>query len=275
MSVDTDIPRTGTRLETEGALTASSQTATVASNAAANTKGVYTEMVASSGFDAKGFILIGRTNTANNRDWLLDIAFGAAASEVDKVSNLLYCAAGSDNPPLVVYLPIPIPAGTRISMRGQSSTGAQNIQTEIILIANNLSIPLSVQRIETNGANTADSGAQQLDPGATANTKGAYAQLTASSGFVYRYVVVIIGNQAQSTRTAITWLVDIATGAAASEQVIISNIACRCPLANVNLYSCFVIPVEIPAGSRIAARCQASANTATNRLIDCEVIGIG
>jgi len=123
---------------------------------------------------------------------------------------------------------------------------------------------------------TADSGGTNIDGGATANTKGAYAELVASSARPYKAFYVMFGNMAQAARVAANFLVDVAIGAAASESVIVSNIqvagegqeGIRPPIVGP-----YYVP--IPSGTRIAARCQCSGTTdTTQRDIDVALLGV-
>lgn len=262
----------GERIATQGALSASSRGTQITSSASANTKGSYAEIVSSTPNAAAGFVLLLYAESSNNRDHLVDIAIGGSGSEQVIIANLPYCTAGGDSLTMGVYVPIAIPAGTRLAARNQSSSGSQGLRVEVVLV--DAPWGESLQRSETEGSDTSDSGAASVDPGASANTKGSYTQLTASSGIGAKYALIVMGNQAQSARVAAGWLVDIAIGGAGSEQVIIPDIEVGV-LANHGVYAVLAIPVRIPAGSRIAARAQCSSNTATVRLIDIAVILVG
>lgn len=96
-----------------------------------------------------------------------------------------------------------------------------------------------------------------LTADSTIHTKGAYTELIAStSGPVSAVQVGLSGVQANGTATGT--LVDLAYGAAGAETVFLANI-------NVGSAVTAQIPYYLPAGTRIAARCQAliSADTVT------------
>lgn len=109
-----------------------------------------------------------------------------------------------------------------------------------------------------NGSVTASSIGTQCTGGAT-NTKGSYAQLIASTLADACWAIVTldagngIGNAA---------CVDIAVGGSGSEVVIAPNLvvvpsgSITVVQPNANYYS---FPCQIPAGSRVAARCQGSS----------------
>lgn len=102
--------------------------------------------------------------------------------------------------------------------------------------------------------------------GGAVNTKGAYSTLIASSAADATMLRVQFGNSFV-TATQIQQLVDIATGAAASESVIIANIQAGSAgvvigsAANKGIDLWF--PVNIPAGTRISARMQDAVGSDT------------
>lgn len=94
--------------------------------------------------------------------------------------------------------------------------------------------------------------------GGAANTKGNWAELEDSTTADVTMMRVRVGDTSTSA-TQINALVDIGTGAAASESVIIANIQAGSAdsLTLVTAQSCdYWFPVNIPTGTRIAARCQ-------------------
>jgi hypothetical protein len=102
---------------------------------------------------------------------------------------------------------------------------------------------------------------------ATIHTKGSYAELIASTthdavGFW------LLAHATQVTATATPLLLDIAIGAAASEVVIVPDLQAgwKWSMASSVLSSVY-LPVRIPKGSRIAARCQALITADTVRVI--------
>lgn len=116
--------------------------------------------------------------------------------------------------------------------------------------------PSAPQTFESSFAVGARDGTSVTASG-TANTKGAYTELIASTvGDSYGVWVYLRGLQTSATNTSC--LVDISLGAAASEVVLIPNVnAGAADIANRGMQFYF-FPVFIPAGSRVAARCQAA-----------------
>lgn len=258
------------------ALGASGSTGTnITAAGTAHTKGSYVELSASTAFDAGG-ILVQLGNTSGTFDFLVDIAIGAAASEQVIVSNLLHCQNSAAVEVCPVFIPIFIPVGSRIAVRCQATTASGIVVCSIQLLAYGVLSFGSLQHVESWGPNTADSGGVSVDPGAVANTKGAYSQVTAATARETKWLIVAIGNNADAARTAATWLVDIAIGAAASEQIVIPDLRLGANSTGDDMRpKFFAFPFSIPIGARVAARASCSITTAGDRLFDIAIYGVG
>lgn len=248
--------------------------ATLTSGGTANTKGSYTELVSSTSTDAAGLLVRYDAATGNTTSNLIDIAIGAASSEQIIVDNMLL-----DNNVRYAHeiiIPLRIPAGTRIAARSQSSTSSGSVICQIHLITETFGNDLPpVGYVTTYGAATADSGGTSVDPGGTANTKGGYTEIIASTAKAHCGLIFLIGHRNNGTMVQTSWLVDIAVGAASSEQVIISNIQVRAdPDEQLTILAPF-IPVQIPAGTRLSIRVQCSITDATDRILDYCLLGVG
>lgn len=116
-------------------------------------------------------------------------------------------------------------------------------------------------RSESFGTTTAGAsdGGTAITSSATANTKGTYTQLMASTTFDATAIMLDINTNFGDTN----YLLDIAVGAAASEQIIFPNLALA---FNVGMAQSLLVPLAIPAGSRIAARCQDNFGSSVVRL---------
>jgi hypothetical protein len=95
---------------------------------------------------------------------------------------------------------------------------------------------------------------------AVAHTKGAYTELIASTSDDCTMLVVRLGN-VNETGVSTGVLVDIATGAAASESVVVANLNAGFA-ANISGSGGFIggtyyIPLAVSGGTRISARCSA------------------
>jgi len=99
-----------------------------------------------------------------------------------------------------------------------------------------------------------------LTPGSPAHTKGAWVELISSLTDLTA-LIIITGAYGTGSGGSVC-LVDIGTGAAASEVVLIPNIFMACDSGNVPCPP-LVIPITIPGGTRVSARCQSSSTSAT------------
>lgn len=117
-------------------------------------------------------------------------------------------------------------------------------------MANNLANPPVVGNI----------GTPAITSGATANTKGTYQTLHASTPYdCYGFSLAIVN--VFTAGAAINMLVDIAVGAAAAERVIVPNVlAGASGNATQGAYAPF-FPIFIPKGTRISARSQDSVGS--------------
>lgn len=251
--------------------------AALTASSSANTKGSYTQVASSSSFACNAVaVMVPNTQASAGRLFLFDIATGAAASEVVQLSNLT--AEGTNTSTSISGIglseyPLKIAASTRIAARCQDSTGSGTMNVQVILIA--AGDLAGATSLTTYGASTSTSGGTQIDPGATANTKGSYTQITSSSTAVAQWLQLLV-TSGRSTYASIFWLVDVATGAASSEVVLIPDLfftstgsSATTPTLQPRAYSMLTY---IASSTRIACRCSATANTATARLINVAIL---
>lgn len=254
------------KVSDDGVTTTSRGTAITAS-ATANTKGSYTTLIASTAHTAKGFLVTFGTAAAGV-DYLVDISIGAAAAEIIIIPDLMVgSGTGSIARQSAVFIPIAVPAGTRISARCQASTLSSTVRVKIHLLGD---LPGGMEpfgKCLHYGAVAATSQGTTIDPGATANTKGAWVALTAASTYATKAIFWDQSNLVQTTRTSADWMLDIGVGAAASELVIVPNMHIEASTTDdFNVHGPSpLLAVSIPAGTRISARCMCSINTATVR----------
>ena len=260
--------------EDNGTLTTTSLGTKLTTAATANVKGAYFTVVTSSAFAAHGFVFqFGQCSTGI--DFMVDIAIGAAGSEIVIVPNVCIgsgtgaCARKSG-----YLIPIAIPAGTRISARAQGTSLTTAVYIKIHLLGDLAGGMDSYGKMLTYGANTATTQYTSVDPGAVANTKGAWTQLTASTTYPIKGFMFDTSNLVQTARTGANWLLDIGIGAAASEIVILPNYHIECVATDDTILHTpsIIWPISIPAGTAISARCQSSLITATVRLLPVGIL---
>jgi hypothetical protein len=120
------------------------------------------------------------------------------------------------------------------------------------------------------GDASSGSGGVVVTANTTINTEGSYAEIIASTSIDAGGFRLTIH---EGTKIAAEYLFDIAIGAGGSEQVIVADI----PFSHGSTsgagasVSCF-IPLAIPAGTRIAARCQANVTGSGTLLVTVHLI---
>lgn len=242
---------------------------TVIHAVAAHTKGNYVELVSSTSFDWKGFALLMQSDVsgAGPTTSLTDIAIGGAGSEVDLLSNVMTSPVVSTitlfSTLAVQYIPIGIPAGTRISARGQDQS-ASSLNTYVGLVGFAGGFPSTpvLGRATTLGANTTTTRGVAVTSGGSSNAKGNWAEITASTSFAIKYLIVMGARQLGN------FSVDIGIGAAAAEVIIVPDVFINTYVPMTNCW-----PVSIPAGTRLSARC--SFLGGSGQTLDVTLIGIG
>lgn len=263
----------GQRISTVG--TASSTNLTSNSSAASNTKTTYTEITSSTVFDAAGFLLNYnlQAGASSLLYILLDLAIGAAGSEQVILSNLAL-QYSQRLPSGSIFIPIAIPAGTRLAFRHQvNSASTLTVGVSITLLAQGF-LPSDLMQIGTTyGAVTGTSAATQVDPGTSANTKGSWTEITSST--TYAHTMLLIAAHLGSTAPGNTrWYLDIGVGAAGSETVLVPDLPSSYASSGFTLTPNFwgPIPVNIPQGTRLSARLQ-STDTSSARVQQVALYG--
>lgn len=258
-------------VETIGADTTNTR-GTVLTAGSANTKGSYVELSASVSTTCSA-VAVAIFSANQNVDYLVDIATGAASAETDLIANIQTNRPTTAVAVRYFVFPIAITSGTRVSARCQASTGAATCRVVMYLFSGTSNF-LGGTGAVNYGANAADSGGTSIDPGGSANTKGAYTEITASTSSDIKWVTVMLGNQTNAARASAEFLLDIATGSAGSESVVLNNVYFVTTSTGSTITAVGVsFPVTIASGTRIAARAQCTIIDATDRLFDIVLMG--
>lgn len=122
--------------------------------------------------------------------------------------------------------------------------------------------------IECSQSSTSSEGTTVTASGST-HTKGSYSQLIAATARDACGIMVLLNNVGVASTNARA-LVDIAIGAASSEQVLIPDLMAGNAGAwnnAMNGGAMYYFPIRIPAGVRLSARCQASTASDTVNVV--------
>jgi hypothetical protein len=242
----------------------------------ANTKGAWTELEAATEHDASWALVRIVDPSAGTHDYLVDIGIGAAAAETVVIPNVPLCYRSGGAEPHSFLIPVAIPAGSRVAARAQSSAVSPTLKVEVLLFGGGFKQSAVPSLVTAYGVDLTDSGGTSVDPGGVAHTKGAWTEITAATVQDAIWLALGVGNQRNASRVLAHWLVDIAVGAAAAEQVIVPDILIQAgstvPLIGPTTIP---LPVSVPVGSRLAVRAQCSIIDASDRTFDAIIWGAG
>lgn len=238
---------------------------TVVANASINTYGAWTQLVASTAAIYDGLVVsvasIAGSGVATGA--VLSIGIGAAAAEVEQ----FYFAAGSAvlNAAgiTIYYVPIRIPASSRIAARLQGIVVSQNSVIQVAGIET--SFPASATSVDVLGVSLATSRGVNMPANNT------YVEITPATARAYRALAVIPSGSG-TIMTAESSIYTVGLGAAAAE-IDIGNIVVRSGSSESvgldNTQYGNMIVQHVPAGTRIA--CKQSVGRAYR---DVTIIGV-
>lgn len=240
--------------------------------ASANTKGVWNEIIAST-VDDYSYLVVTGQGVVSNRV-LADVAIGAIGSEIVIINNLETFRQGASRGGNISYmLPVKVPKGSRISMRGQRpEVGSQTVSFSVHGISGRATTSL----VETYGVVPSLTLGTEIDPGATANTKGSWVEVTAATGINLQKLIIRMSAGANSALSGYNFLFDVAIGAMASEQIIIQDMVMSSISADDQISpEIFYMPCSVPAGSRLSVRAQCSGTDVLDRIFYAFLYGLG
>lgn len=250
---------------------------TITANSTINTKGAYTELIASTASSAVMMRLTVHTDTTNVSNMLIDISTGAASSEVVLIPDImLYADSGANqqNPPTTAEILVPITSGTRIAARVQAAVSSDVCYITMSLFSSTFTIDSFAAT--AFGVDTSNSsGSLVPDPGGTANTLGAYTEVSSSLPHDITHMLVSWGNNGNLVfGNDFMWMYQLSTGAASSEVVKQAGMQVVGSAAETLAPTFALVPFIASSGTRVAVRCQCSATNATDRLLDMSFIGL-
>lgn len=252
----------------------SGSTGTTVTSGAADTKGSWVELTASTNFDYDSIdILIRDSGTALAN--LLDIAVGGSGSEEVILENLLLGRSDGSGDRVIhtVRLPFHIKKGSRIACRHQADNA-----TSILFVmgrgySSNFTGIQALGKAVTYGADTVNTKGVVIDPGTTVDTKGSWVELSAATSDNIKAILFRIGNNLNAAPSLNSFLFDIAIGGSGSEEIVVADIPAYTQATSDLTYGDIIIPLAIKAGSRLAVRSQ-STETGADRLLDVTIHGL-
>lgn len=260
-----------------GTDTSTSTGTSVQADGSANTLGAWVQLGSDTTRDAFLFAVICQsiaTGMAHLVDIGIDPAGGSSYTPV--VQQIAVANANSASaPPLQQgFVPVGcifVPAGSAVAARTRSSSGGQFIDVRALLMIGNPDAGYTW--VESLGADTSDSGGTSIDPGGTANTKGSWVTLSAATAQdIDAFVPMVNTDAATTTQSDAEGLIDIAIEVAGTQYVIVGDYPIMQSASELSFAPRMLIPVAIPAGSKVVARAQSTLTLAGRRLFDLSLL---
>lgn len=225
-------------------------------SATANTKGAWSQVVASTTHDVYGFWLIlnGSVIPATSTNMLLDIGVGGAGEEVVLVPDLMVGWIGTATQATVqLWIPLFIPKGTRVSVRCQGQIASDTIDCMFYFILGRTDASQIFTGCHAYGIATASSNGTAHTPGST-GTESAWANIGTTLTRNYGAVMPMIhGGTTAMTAIAYHWEVGISSVTLAEWYT----------MFNTNEYYVGPFPgepfrVALPSGAQLQVRAEGS-----------------
>ena len=250
----------------------------VTASGTAHTKGSYSELVASLGFDVFEidfvFSNVGAPTVVTSM--LVDIAVGAAGSETNIIPNLIAGGAEVVSADVIggqrYRFPLYIASGSRLSARCQAAVVSDTVRVAVWYrgAPRNPGV-WAGSRVSAYGIDTGTSLGTSVAAGLSA-AEGTFTQITASTSEAHDHLVAGVGLNGDSTTQGSLNFLDLGVGAA-TEDVVVENMPFVSTGQEAMLMGSFVSCwVPVASGTRIAARI--SSNQSTAQSYDVGVWGV-
>lgn len=239
--------------EEHGSNAADSGLTAVTSNATGGVKGSWVELVAST-TNANELITVQlqSNSSGSGSEFSIDIATGAASSETVVIADIpFFFKSNAGNSATSITFPLTIASGTRISARCSDGVGSNVVDVGVLLNTDST--------FGTNSAITNICNKVQVAP--SLNTKSSWVELNSSTAATYNWLLVGFTTSGDTAHTASRFLIDIGTGAASSEVVLIPNMSWAMNQAEAHQSFWVPAPTSLSSGTRLAARAAASSTS--------------
>lgn len=260
----------GARSETLGATEASTTGVSLTSGGSAGTKGSWVDVGSPISFPYK-YLIVSMQNATNTLEFALDVGINVGGNRFVIAEDLLFTARGADGGFAQYALPLNVIGGAQLSARIASDTASSTVGTIFYGFSNGIAGMAGFSRCRALHTYTTRPGIT-IDPGATPNTKGSWTELISACPADVAALLLYVGGE-DATISANQNFIDLSIGAAASEQLILSNIVIpKSALHDYPPFSSFpIIPFFAPSGTRFSARTQSTTGTAGDRVV---VVGL-
>jgi hypothetical protein len=228
--------------------------------------GSYVQLIASTPSDTSWFYLSCSNSTGNFvNQYAVTLGVGGAGSEVGLLTDL---PAGYSNGS-IISVPLCIPAGSRLAVKAYGDSGnSDTLRVSVILFDSSMVAEESFAGVESVITST-----PYFSGNITTGTSGAYGswvQLSSSTSKDYVGVLPVMAGSLGSTLDAGGVQFQLGIGAAGSEVILIPELFWPGGVwgsATSTLTS--LMPVNIPAGTRVASRATVPGITSTTVRLGC------
>lgn len=234
-----------------------------------NTKGAWVQVSAAAPFDVSEIICMPFGVDVSGDlhvSWLYDFGVGPAGSEtvlLADIWNQQFDFQSSRSAYQNITLPCTIPAGTRIAVRSSCSSAYGASVNPILSGAPFSGAPLT--GTDTMGAVPAASGGTLVTAPSSGN--GSWVQLVASTSKAYRRLGIITNCVTNGGNASDFYFsIELAVGAPGAETAILTGLFYMFRPESGGTYPKGVIwlPITLPAGVRISARCNFAGGIANS-----------
>lgn len=265
------VPFLGSKAQAGGAVGSTSLMTTL-TGGAANTKGSWVQLIASTDIRSTLLWLIPDSavvaTTATRCNIALDIGIGAASSEIVVISNYLgfSCKVNENGDPCMI--PLVIPKGSRVAARIAGTVASETMRLGVIVVGGGPHPFPAGPRCETLGV-TLTLGTTVT--AGSANTKGSWVSIGSPTTRSWQWILPAFALVDTSANTA-DYLFDIGVQIGGTDYVLIPDIAIQTTTAEAMSQPRLIFPCSLPPGSQLRARCQSTTGSDAN--VGVSLVGV-
>jgi hypothetical protein len=239
---------------------------TVIADATPHTKGAWVDLITSSAVAAETlgvFLVTSVQSNGTNTSTLLDIGLWNGSSYDVLIPDL---AVGLAPINTVYEFNLAVASGARLGARCQSTVASKSFDVGIFLREGG-GPEAAPTTVTAYGVLTASSSVTALTVAGSTHTKAAWTDITMSTSAAASKMFVDICGLASGSTTAATGLVDIGLWNGSSYDVIIPDLPYQVTAGEIHYAPCSMrwFEVDLPSGSRLGARYQATSAAAAAR----------
>lgn len=190
-----------------GPLQGSAGNATPVASATPHTKGSWTQLLATTSYDAYGLVLGFSNNAASTgvqTNNLIDIGVGAAAAEQVVIPDIISTASSALSAGYVTqYFPIFVPKGSRLAARLQSNVASRSCNVMVMLVGGPSQPWPIYQKCVSIGIDTANSAGLTHTPGTGADST--FTNIGSPIDHEWRAAMLIAGTGSDTSMTALSY----------------------------------------------------------------------